>query len=62
MLHIRNIIWKKNLIFKNKTHPYKRLKKKTVRPLLSFFFLLQLGWMTCSPPQIFLEKNRQRIV
>jgi len=43
MLHIRNIIWKKNLIFKNKTHPYKRLKKKTVRPLLFFFFFAATG-------------------
>jgi hypothetical protein len=61
MLHITNIIWKKNLIFKNKIHLYKRFKKKN-RQASTFFFWLQLGWMTCSPPQIFLEKNRQRIV
>jgi hypothetical protein len=47
---------KKNLIFKNKIHLYKRFKKKTSQAF-TFFFLLQLGWMTCSLPQIFWKKT-----
>jgi hypothetical protein len=43
MLHIRNIIWKKNLIFKNKTHPYKRLKKKNSQASTFFFFFAATG-------------------